>query len=132
MKSETFLLIFIYLFIWFWLHWVFVAVQGLSLTVVSRSYSLLWCWTSYLHWLLLLWGNRLQGLRVSVVAAHGLRCPTACAVFQDQGSKPSPALTGKFLTTFDHREVWDIQFFKFWNCDGVPLDSRWYVEIGEH
>ena len=26
-------------FIYFWLHWVFVAVQGLSLVVVSGGYS---------------------------------------------------------------------------------------------
>ena len=34
---------FIYLFIYFWLRWVFVAVRGLSLVVVSGGYSLLWC-----------------------------------------------------------------------------------------
>ena len=37
----VFLKIFIYLFIYFWLRWVFVAVCGLSLVVVSRDYSLL-------------------------------------------------------------------------------------------
>ena len=42
--------------------------------------------------------NRLQGLRVSVVAAHGLRCPTACAVFQDQRSKPSCGVLRKKLS----------------------------------
>ena len=30
-------------FIYFWLHWVFVAVRGLSLVAASRGYSLLWC-----------------------------------------------------------------------------------------
>ena len=29
-----------YLFIYFWLHWVFVAVHGLSLAVASGDYSL--------------------------------------------------------------------------------------------
>ena len=29
--------------IYFWLCWVFVAVHGLSLVVVSRSYSSFWC-----------------------------------------------------------------------------------------
>ena len=28
------------LFVYFWLHWVFVAVRGLSLVVASGSYSL--------------------------------------------------------------------------------------------
>ena len=32
-----------YLFIYFWLHWVFVAARGISLVVVSGGYSLLWC-----------------------------------------------------------------------------------------
>ena len=31
----------IYLFMYFWLHWVLVAVFGLSLVVASRGYSLL-------------------------------------------------------------------------------------------
>ena len=35
-----FFLIFIYVFIYFWLHWVFVAAHGLSLVVASRGYSL--------------------------------------------------------------------------------------------
>ena len=35
--------LFIYLFIYFWLRWVFVAVRGLSLVVASRGYSSLLC-----------------------------------------------------------------------------------------
>ena len=42
-----------FLFI-FWLHWVFVAVHGLSLVVASRGYSSLWCVGFSLWWLLLL------------------------------------------------------------------------------
>ena len=37
-----FLKTYFYLFI-FWLHWVFVAVLGLSLIAASRGYSLLRC-----------------------------------------------------------------------------------------
>ena len=44
----------IYLFIYFWLHWVFVAARGLSLVVVSGAYSLLWCAGFSLRWLPLL------------------------------------------------------------------------------
>ena len=47
-----------YLFIYFWLRWVFVAVCGLSLVVASRGYSSLWCMGFSLQWLL--------------VAEHGL------------------------------------------------------------
>ena len=42
------------LFIYFWLHWVFVAARGLSLVVVSRGYSSLRCTGFSLRWLLLL------------------------------------------------------------------------------
>ena len=42
------------LFIYFWLHWVFVAEHGLSLVVVSGGYSSLWCAGFSLQWLLLL------------------------------------------------------------------------------
>ena len=45
---------FIYLFIYFWLHWVFVAAHGLSLVVVSGGYSSLWCAGFSLWWLPLL------------------------------------------------------------------------------
>ena len=42
-SDSSFFKIFIYLFIYFWLCWVFVAACGLSLVVASRDYSLLWC-----------------------------------------------------------------------------------------
>ena len=51
------------LFIYFSLHWVFVAVPGLSLVVASGGYSLLRCAGFSLRWLLLLWsmGSRYMG-----------------------------------------------------------------------
>ena len=42
------------LFIYFWLHWVFIAACRLSLVVASRGYSSLWCAGFSLWWLLLL------------------------------------------------------------------------------
>ena len=36
--------------VYFWLHWVFIAVRGLSL-VVSGDYSSLWCVGFSLRWL---------------------------------------------------------------------------------
>ena len=45
---------FTYLFIYFWLHWVFVVARGLSLVVESRGYSLLRSAGFSLRWLLLL------------------------------------------------------------------------------
>ena len=51
------------LFIYFWLHWVFVTVRRLSLVVVSGGYSLLRCMGFSLRWLLLLqsMGSRCAG-----------------------------------------------------------------------
>ena len=45
---------FVKIFIYFWLHWVFVAVCGLSLVVASGGYSLLRCTGFSLRWLHLL------------------------------------------------------------------------------
>ena len=43
------------LFIYFWLCWVFAAMHGLSLVVVSWGYSSLQCAGFSLQWLLFLW-----------------------------------------------------------------------------
>ena len=50
------------MYFFLWLHWVFVAVCGLSLLVVNGGYSSLWCTGFSLRWLLL-WstGSRLVG-----------------------------------------------------------------------
>ena len=105
----TFLKNLFYLFIYFWLHWVFVAVHGLSLAVASGGCSLLRCAGFSLWWLLLLQntGSRCTGfsscgMRASVVVArglqsagsvvvvHGLSCSAACGIFLDQDSNPCP------------------------------------------
>ena len=54
MKMAFTLFFKIYLFIYFWLRWVFVAARRLSLVVVSRGYSSLRCMGFSLRWLLLL------------------------------------------------------------------------------
>ena len=56
---------------YFWLHWVFIAARGLSLVVVSGSYSSLWCAGFLLRRLLLL--RSMGSRRVdSVAVARGL------------------------------------------------------------
>ena len=45
------------LFIYFWLCWVFVGAQGLSLAAASGGYSSLRCAGFSLRWLLLLWST---------------------------------------------------------------------------
>ena len=54
---------FFFNFIYFWLHWVFIAACGLSPVAVSGGYSSLWCAGFSLWWLLLLWstGSRRAG-----------------------------------------------------------------------
>ena len=70
------LIIILFLFIYFWLHWVFVAARGLSLVAASGGGALFF------------------------VVVHGLSCSTACGIFPDQGSNSfSPALAGGFVTT---------------------------------
>ena len=46
-----------YLFVYFCLCWIFVAVRGLSLVVASGGCSSLWCMGFSLWWLLLLWST---------------------------------------------------------------------------
>ena len=65
------LLLFLFLF---WLHWVFVAVRGLSLVAVSGGYSSLRCAGFSLRWLLLLqsMGSRHAGF--SSCGSQALEC----------------------------------------------------------
>ena len=75
--------------IYFWLCWVFVSVQGLSLVAVSGGHSSSRCAGLSLSRPLLLrsTGSRRAG---SVVVAHGPSCSAACGIFPDQGSNPCP------------------------------------------
>ena len=73
----------------FWLHWVFVAVHGLSPVRASGAHSFL-----VVRGLLVAaaspCGERALGTSASVVVAHGLSCPTTSGIFPDQGSNPCP------------------------------------------
>ena len=97
---------FIYLFIYLWLLWVFVAARSLSLAVVSGGYSSLRCAGFSLRWLLLLWSmssrsmgfsscaSRAQQLWLmgSVVVAHGLQSAGSVVVARGLSSCGSQAL----------------------------------------
>ena len=61
---------FLILFIYFWLHWVFVAARGLSPVVTSGGYSSLGCAGFSLRWLLLL---RSTGSRYARFSSCGTR-----------------------------------------------------------
>ena len=79
--------LFIYFIFYFWLCWVLVSVQGLSLVVASGGHSSLRCAGLSLSRPLLLGstGSRRAG---SAVVAHGPICSTACGILPDQGSNP--------------------------------------------
>ena len=62
--------IYFILFIYFWLHWVFVAACGLSLVAVSGGYSSLRYTGFSLRWLLLL---RSMGSRCAGFSSCGSR-----------------------------------------------------------
>ena len=96
-----------YLFIYLWLRWVFVAACGLSLVAASGGYPSLRCAGFSLWWLLSLlsMGSRRMGFSScgtwvvvahglqsagSVVVAHGLSCSAACGIVPDQGLNPCP------------------------------------------
>ena len=65
------------LFIYFWLHWVFVAVHRLSLVAASEGYSSLRCVGFSLQWLLLLQstGSRCVGFSSCSTWAQQLWLP---------------------------------------------------------
>ena len=89
MYTYSFFKNFVYLFIYFWLCWVFVAACRLSLVAASGGHSSSRCAGLSLSRPLLLrsTGSRHAG---SVVVAHGRSCSVACGIFPDQGSNPCP------------------------------------------
>ena len=101
-----------YLFIYFRLCWVFIAVCQLSLVAASRGYSSLQRLGFSLMWLLLwstgsgAWGLGSCCAGVSAVIAHQLSCSVACGIFWT-GIKPvSPALVGGFLSPVPPGKSW--------------------------
>ena len=78
---------FIYLFIYLWLCWVFISVQGLSPVAASGGHSSSRCagLSPSRPLLLRSTGSRRAG---SVVVAHGPSCSATCGIFPDQGSNP--------------------------------------------
>ena len=74
---------YLFSYFYYWPHWVFATVRGLSLVAASGGYLIVWashcggfsCW----------WAQVLK-LMGSVVVAQGLNCPVACGIFLDQRS----------------------------------------------
>ena len=78
-----------YLFIYLWLCWVFISVQGLSPVAASGGHSSSWCAGLLLSWPLLL-RSTVSRRAGSVVVAHGPSCSAACGILPDQGPNPCP------------------------------------------
>ena len=97
-SSLFFFFKYIFLFIYFWLRWVFVAACRLSLVAASRGYSSLWCMGFSLRSLLLLpsTGSRAQTQKLW---RTGLVAPRHVGSSPIRAKPVSPALAGGFLTT---------------------------------
>ena len=64
----------VYVCMYVWLRWVFVAGCGLSLVAASGGYSLLWCAGVSLRWLLLLQSTGSRCVGFSSCGSQALEC----------------------------------------------------------
>lgn len=94
----------VYLFTYFWLHWVFVSALQLSLAMVSRA--TVHCGVRASH------GGGFSccrapalGIRASVAVAHGPSCYAACGIFPERGSNLWPPNWQMDPQPLDHQEV---------------------------
>ena len=128
---------FIYLFIYFWPHWVFVATHGLSLAAAHGGYSSLQCAGLSLRWPLLLWstGSRRTGFSSCGLKALERRlssCGTRAQLLRDMWDLPgpglepvSPALAGGFSTIVPPgKPLGQIFFVKILHL-GTSLAVQW-------
>ena len=79
-----FYLLILKIFIYFWLHWIFIAAHGLSLVAASRLYPLVVVLGLLIAAVSLVMGCGLWSAD-PVVVAHGLSCSAACGILPDQG-----------------------------------------------
>ena len=79
--SHPLFIFFLKIVIYLWLHWVFIAMHGLSLVAESKGTlcRLLISMPS------LVMEHRLLGAWYLVVVVHGLSCHMVCGIFPDQG-----------------------------------------------
>ena len=103
---------FVYLFIYFWLCWVFVAVHGLSLVAASGGHSSLRCTGFSWRCLLLL---RSTGSRRAGFSSCGAQAQLLRSMWDlpGPGIKPvSPALADRFSTTVPPGKSQERHFLK--------------------
>ena len=113
-------------FIYFWLHWVFVALRE-GFLQLQRVGTTLFSTTSQhndkracfsLWWLLLLQSmdfsscsTQALGMQASVVVACGFSCPLACGILPDQGSNLFPLHWQVDSLPLGHQESPSLFFF---------------------
>ena len=121
----------IYLFIYLWLCWVFVAVRGLSLVAVCGASSRLWCTGFSLQWLLLLQstGSRCAGFsscgtRAQQLWLTGLVAPWHVGSSQTRHRTHVPCIGRWILKHCTTREVPQTSFYM-----GKLHLSFWYFAI---
>ena len=113
--------IFIYLFIYFWLCWVFVSVQGLSLVVASGGHSSSRCTGLSLSPPVLLrsTGSRRAG---SVIVAHGPSCFAAVESSRTRARTRVPCIGRQILNHCTTREALGVALGPNW-VPGRVLDG---------
>ena len=79
----------IIIYIYFWLHWVFIAMHRLSLVMAREGYSLVSVCRYLIAMTSLVAEHRLQGVWFLGVAAWR-SCPMTSGIFPDQGSNLWP------------------------------------------
>ena len=104
-------------FFFSWLHWVVVAVCGLSLVASSGSYSVFQGKGFPPQWFLLSQSTSSRHVGVEVMA-HGLSCSMASGVFLDQGLNLSPCL-GRW--TLNHWTTREVHLHTSFKCDGFTI-----------
>ena len=120
-----------YLLIYFWLCWVFVAVHGLSLVVVSRGYSSLWCEGFSLQWLLSLQSTGILAMQAQELWHLGL-------VLHDMWNLPrpgiklvSPTLAGRFLTSWPPWMPPSFNAGSIWGFPDSSVDRESTCNVGD-
>ena len=127
----------IYLFIYFWLHWVFIAAHGFSLVAANGSYSSQQCTGFSLQCVIM--------PQSTSSTVHGFNsCGTQAQLLRSRWNlsgpgikQVSPALVSRFLTTgpprnFPSTKSWtSIQDYYCQNCIIRPnsLSSIWGISI---
>ena len=102
--ATSFFFLIIYLFIYFWLHWVFIAVCSVSLVVENEGCSPVMVCGLLVAVAALAREHRLWGTG-SVDVAHGLSGPAACGIFLSRDLTCVPCIGRQVLNHCTTKEI---------------------------